>query len=128
MIRGLFTSLAKSYSALPGYEPTIERWTSPVAQSSRLLRKSRCGSFTIASRSSWHPAPTTPGLNAATSAADAKGLLKNDLNGDLQFHRVGREVNATRNGADHSGLIAFEPAICTPVTETSGRLSHSVRT
>lgn len=44
-------------------------------------------------------------LDPATSAADAKGLLRNDLDGDLQFHRVGREVNATRNGSDHSGLI-----------------------
>ncbi len=44
-------------------------------------------------------------LDPATSVADAKKLLKQDLDGDLQFHRVGREVNSTRNGTDHSRLI-----------------------
>lgn len=44
-------------------------------------------------------------LDPTTSATAAKELLKHDLDAELQFHRVGREVNATRNGADHSSLI-----------------------
>lgn len=44
-------------------------------------------------------------LDPATSVAAAKDLLKHDLDSGLQFHRVSREVNATRGGSEHAGLI-----------------------
>jgi len=52
------------------------------------------------------PAAYDAWIDPATSVADAKGLLQQDLDGDLQFYRVGREVNSTgKGGADHPGLI-----------------------
>lgn len=45
-------------------------------------------------------------LDPVTPREDLKPLLAHDLDGMLAFHRVGREVNATRGGADHAGLIA----------------------
>ncbi len=44
-------------------------------------------------------------LDPATSAEAATDLLRRDLDGDLQFYRVGREVNTTKGGVDHPGLI-----------------------
>lgn len=51
------------------------------------------------------PAAYDAWLDPATPVADAKTLLRRDLDGELQFRRVGREVNVTRGGADHPGLI-----------------------
>ncbi|MCG8270985.1 SOS response-associated peptidase [Aquamicrobium sp. NLF2-7] len=44
-------------------------------------------------------------LDPATPVPEAKELLVHDLDGELEFYRVGREVNATRGGTDHAGLI-----------------------
>jgi putative SOS response-associated peptidase YedK len=44
-------------------------------------------------------------LDPATPVPKAKELLAHDLDGELEFYRVGREVNATRGGTDHAGLI-----------------------
>jgi len=55
-----------------------------------------------------NPAAYDAWLDPGTSGPAAKELLGMNLDGDLQFHRVGREVNTTRGGADHPGLI--EPA------------------
>ncbi|WP_244484507.1 SOS response-associated peptidase family protein [Mesorhizobium sp. Root552] len=51
------------------------------------------------------PAAHDAWLDPATGVSDAKSLLKQDIDGDLQFYRVGREVNVTRGGADHAGMI-----------------------
>jgi putative SOS response-associated peptidase YedK len=47
-------------------------------------------------------------LDPETPPSDAKQLLHENLDGDLEFYRVGREVNATRvDGGrnDHAGMI-----------------------
>ncbi len=44
-------------------------------------------------------------LDPATPVPEAKELLAHDRDGELEFYRVGREVNATRGGTDHAGLI-----------------------
>lgn len=44
-------------------------------------------------------------LDPETPATDAKQLLYENLDHDLQFYRVGREVNATRGGSDHPSMI-----------------------
>lgn len=44
-------------------------------------------------------------LDPATSIPDAKTLLKNDLDGDLEFYRVSRAVNATRGAGDRAEMI-----------------------
>jgi hypothetical protein len=41
--------------------------------------------------------PDSRGLDPATPAAEAKNLLANNLDGDLQFHRVSRTVNSVKN-------------------------------
>ncbi|GAB4072286.1 SOS response-associated peptidase [Ancylobacter sonchi] len=45
-------------------------------------------------------------LDPSTPTGELKPILAHDLDGELQFHRVSREVNATRGGKDHPGLIA----------------------
>ncbi len=47
-------------------------------------------------------------LDPATPAGDVKALLSHDINGQLQFNRVGREVNSSainKQPNDHSGLV-----------------------
>lgn len=51
------------------------------------------------------PAVYDAWLDPATPVPEAKELLAHDRDGDLEFYRVGREVNATRGGTDHAGLI-----------------------
>jgi putative SOS response-associated peptidase YedK len=51
------------------------------------------------------PAVYDAWIDPATPVAEAKELLKHDLDGSLQFHRVGREVNATRGGGDRASMI-----------------------
>jgi putative SOS response-associated peptidase YedK len=41
------------------------------------------------------PAVYDAWLDPAVSVADAKGLLKHDMDGDLQFYRVNRAVNSS---------------------------------
>jgi hypothetical protein len=41
----------------------------------------------------------------ATPAPEAKSLLSRNLDGDLQFYRVSRAVNATRGGADTPDMV-----------------------
>lgn len=45
-------------------------------------------------------------LDPSTPKDKLKQVLAHELDGELQFHRVSREVNATRGGKDHPGLIA----------------------
>ncbi len=72
-------------------------------------------------RSSWRADAATPrstarytldpacyDLMASTPAGEVKGLLSHDLDGKLQFNRVGREVNAAAINKlpnDHSRLV-----------------------
>jgi putative SOS response-associated peptidase YedK len=45
-------------------------------------------------------------LNPSTPAAELKGVLQHHIDGQLQFYRVGREVNSTKGGgADHARLL-----------------------
>ncbi len=52
------------------------------------------------------PATYDAWLDQATPAAEAKGLLAANLDGDLQFHRVSRTVNSVKNEGGDS--IRFE--------------------
>lgn len=51
------------------------------------------------------PAVYDAWLDPATPAADAKNHLGRNINGDLQFHRVSRAVNTTKDRADSSDMI-----------------------
>lgn len=51
------------------------------------------------------PAVYDAWLDPDTSVPEAKELLEHDRDGELEFYRVGREVNTTRGGTDHAGLI-----------------------
>ena len=47
-------------------------------------------------------------LNPQTPAGDLKDILRHDIDGNLQFYRVGREINAAainKQPNDHAGLI-----------------------
>lgn len=44
-------------------------------------------------------------LDPATSVPDAKELLKQNLDSDLEYYRVGREVNATKGAGDRASMI-----------------------
>lgn len=44
-------------------------------------------------------------LDPGTSVSDAKSLLKNDLDGNLEFYRVSRAVNATKGAGDRAEMI-----------------------
>ncbi|WP_292577795.1 SOS response-associated peptidase family protein [Mesorhizobium sp.] len=55
-----------------------------------------------------NPAYYDAWLNAETPAGDLKGLLSHDIDAQLQFNRVGREVNSAainKQPNDHSGLV-----------------------
>ena len=51
------------------------------------------------------PAVYDAWLDPATPAGDLKGLLNHHLDGDLQFHRVDRSVNSTKDRSDSAGMI-----------------------
>lgn len=44
-------------------------------------------------------------LDPETPVPEAKELLKNDLDGDLEFYRVSRAVNATKGAGDRAEMI-----------------------
>ena len=44
-------------------------------------------------------------LNPSTPVPDAKALLANNLDGDLEFYRVSRAVNATKGAGDRAEMI-----------------------
>jgi putative SOS response-associated peptidase YedK len=44
-------------------------------------------------------------LDPATPQDLLPGALAHNLDDALQFHRVGRDVNVTRGGGDHAGMI-----------------------
>ena len=44
-------------------------------------------------------------LDPATSAGEVKGLLGHNLDGELQFHRVDRAVNSTKDRSDRADMI-----------------------
>lgn len=52
------------------------------------------------------PAVYDAWLDPATSVPDAKALLTHDLDGQLEFYRVSRAVNATRGAGDRAEMIA----------------------
>jgi putative SOS response-associated peptidase YedK len=48
-------------------------------------------------------------LDPATTVPAAKALLENDLDSQLEFYRVGRQVNATKGAGDRPDMI--EPIV-----------------
>lgn len=50
------------------------------------------------------PAVYDAWLDPQTPAGELKEVLSHDLDGHLQFHRVSREVNSTKGGADRSSM------------------------
>ena len=44
-------------------------------------------------------------LSPETPLGDVKEILSHDMGEHLEFYRVGREVNSTKGGVDHTGLI-----------------------
>jgi putative SOS response-associated peptidase YedK len=51
------------------------------------------------------PAVYDAWLDPATPAGEVKGLLGQHLDGELQFHRVDRAVNSTKDRSDHAVMI-----------------------
>ena len=47
----------------------------------------------------------TPGWIPSTPAADVKPLLDRNLDGALEFHRVSRAVNSTKDRSDAAHMI-----------------------